>query len=203
MVKTLIQSRFKGEIFAKHAVKELARKLSGNKLCVVSEHRIEWRVKSEKAVRAKAKISLEERVRSSLINDFIGIRVLASHMGCLGELEKEIAEWANQIGLVQVEREDKFEHPDESCYRAIHFDYRFLRSQDWELPSMASVELQLTTKFQHLHGDISHRLYHKANSPFTEEVRLFLNNLSNKLHEIDEGVMNFSCHKNSGQCVKV
>ncbi|MGD2089329.1 MAG: RelA/SpoT domain-containing protein [Candidatus Aminicenantes bacterium] len=193
MVEDLIKARLKGKLFAEHAVKILVQKLSTYKLCVTSEHKVEWRVKSEKAIWVKAAIPLKVRPRSSLINDFIGIRVLASHLGCLEVIEDIIKEWAKQLELAQIERENKFQNPDQSGYRAIHFDYRFLQAQRWKLPSTASVELQLTTKFQHVHGEISHRLYHKVIPSSSEEVRLFLCNLSDQLHNLDQQVKKFAC----------
>lgn len=193
MIEELVRAMPEGKSFAEIAVDKLDQSLGGNNSSVHGDYSIRWRVKSEDAIRSKLKASRDGEPMHSVINDFIGIRVLIGHLGLLEDAEREIGKWANQLELVQLNRENKFENPDESGYRAIHFDYNFSYPEKWGLPSIAKIEVQLTTKLQQVHGEISHRLYHRVDAP-TDEVRLFLNDLSLKLHKIDMEVMDFFMH---------
>lgn len=192
MLKVLIDARHEGEIFAREAAGELIRQLSEKVfLGIEKEHSIAWRVKTAEAIKAKVKARYTDRVQTQVVNDFIGVRVLAGHSGCFVEIKNEINDWAKRFEMIEVKSEDHLHSPDESGYRAIHIDYLLSRPQDWGLPPEAGIELQLTTWLQHVHSMISHRLYYKSASLPDQEIPIFLNKLSAELNEIDERVTEF------------
>jgi ppGpp synthetase/RelA/SpoT-type nucleotidyltranferase len=150
------------------------------------EHGVAWRVKSSEAIRAKILALSSQHGRNlRTINDCIGIRILVSHSRFLEEVERGLERWHVDLGLVQVGRSDTFQVPDESGYRAIHLDYEFANAQQWNLPEIVAVEVQLTTWLQHLHGSLAHTLFYKNMGVNRTKMATQLRELSKELHRIE------------------
>jgi len=180
------------ESFAVDAVRELYRTLLADLAFGVSrDHGISSRIKTSSAIKAK----LHSSDLDHSINDFIGIRVLAGHSRCIGEIENKVSEWAINLGMVKVRREDYFMHPDISGYKAIHLDYRFRNPEQQQLPPEAGVEVQITTWLQHLHSMLSHRLFYKAIEPPDKSTVSFLQSFSQDLSKLDAKLAEFLYHE--------
>jgi ppGpp synthetase/RelA/SpoT-type nucleotidyltranferase len=198
LIKALVDARTEGENFAKTATEALIQQLCNNPYFGINkEHSIGWRIKSAEAIEAKARHLEKTRPERIEINDFIGIRVLVGHLWCVEEVKLEIKKWAQQFGLIIIQYKDRFENPDVTGYRAIHFDYCFSHPQKWKLPPEAGVELQLTTWLQYLHSMISHQLYYKNVHSSDKQMKELLCSLSTDIHEIDRKLLEiFSLYKN-------
>lgn len=180
-----ISVRISAESYTVDVVQKLHACFGGNRSPMVdSNHGIAWRIKSEYAVRAK----LRRRGDMGRINDFIGIRILAAHIDLLEKVEQKLSQWESDVGLQRVMRRSLFETPDESGYRAIHLDYRFVAPSTFGLPPTATVEVQLTTWIQHLHGNLSHSLFYKTMGNERLMAAAPLRAMSDRLHEVDKEI---------------
>lgn len=166
-------------------VQKLHARFGVNRSPMVDPHHgIAWRIKSESAVQAK----LRRRGGMGAINDFIGIRILATHIGLLEKVEQKLSQWESDVGLQRLMRKSLFETPDESGYRAIHLDYRLVAPSTFGLPPTATVEVQLTTWLQHLHGSQSHSLFYKTTGSDRLMAAAALRAMSDQLHEVDKEI---------------
>lgn len=187
--KLLIDIRPQAEIFAGAASASLIRQLS-EKMCVDQldlKHKVIWRVKTEDAILAKFRSPRLSNSRVPIINDLVGIRVLGETLEQIDGLKREISSWASQFNLTGLDVEDRFNLPDPSGYRAIHFNY-ISETAEHNIPPEAGIELQLTTWLQHLHSILAHRLYYKTQIPPSPSTVKLLNDLSTKLHSFDSEI---------------
>lgn len=188
IVKILGDARERAEGFARKAVQDLYLQLLSGAGCSPDPiHGIGYRIKTPAAMAAKLESDDSER-GARTINDYIGIRVLAMHSKCLHDIESHLTPWSNGLGLLQVKRQDKIGKPDVGGYRAIHIDYVIEDPEREQLPPETTLECQLTTWLQHLHGMISHRLAYKANELSTSIPIRELELLSADLWELDKRV---------------
>ncbi len=186
MKRTLLKSRTQGEVFIQKAIKELIQLLKSLKdFHFDPAHNISFRVKSVNAINEK--IMKNSQSSSHFMNDFMGIRLLVYNLGEIEKINNVLASWSDNLGLVLINCDNKFDNPDSNGYRGIHFDYRFRRPEDSQLPSEAGIELQITTWLQHLHSVISYDLYYKKSNVNNELVNI-LRHLSSDLHELDKEI---------------
>jgi ppGpp synthetase/RelA/SpoT-type nucleotidyltranferase len=160
---------------------------------VEADHKsmIAWRIKSEKAIRAK-EAAAAGRGESPFINDYIGLRVVASHIGKIPQALDEIRQWADEFRLREQEMDDKYQRPGAGGYRAIHLDYLPSDPNPWLLPTDASIEVQLTSWLQSVHGAMSHRLVYKAVEGPSADIICQLETISDSILEIDRVIANLS-----------
>jgi ppGpp synthetase/RelA/SpoT-type nucleotidyltranferase len=167
--------------FARRAATALDRDLqSAAGAIIVEGHGVAWRVKSETAIRAKL-------ARSQAINDFIGIRLLATHAGMIDPILGNLSAWEAALGLKRLRIADGFARLDESGFRSTHIDYEPADNRISGLVAGMTLELQLTTWLQHLHGFLSHQLYYKAPER-DAAVSARLRTLSDRLIALDSEV---------------
>jgi ppGpp synthetase/RelA/SpoT-type nucleotidyltranferase len=166
VLEVLIEHRRSAFVFAEAAGEDLRARLRRlSPLARVEPAVICWRVKTAEAMalKLKHKSQYADEFRS-IINDFIGFRVLSEHSGKLAEFEEAIARWAEHFELAKFEHEETFQHPRQGVYRAIHLNYVFSDPGRFALPALATVEVQLTTWLDRLISALSHDLLYKAES---------------------------------------
>jgi ppGpp synthetase/RelA/SpoT-type nucleotidyltranferase len=197
LVSVLLASRRAANDFAAEVTQSLGSLLMARSPHLVDpQHSIVWRIKSEAAICRK----LERREQSSMVNDFIGIRVLVLHIGALSLAELIFDQWEKEVGLQLSNRDDYFSENNPNGYRAIHRDYVFQSPERLGLPDTAGVEVQLTTWLQHMHSTLSHSLYYKNDGREQQQTTLLnLSALSERLHELDSAISMTYWHKTSNQ----
>ena len=166
MLELLIEHRRSASMFAEAAAQELRAQLSRlSPLARVEPSVVWWRVKTAEAMALKLQHKGQHANEfRSIINDFIGFRVLSEHSGKLAAFEHAIDRWADSLELVKFEHEETFQHPRQGVYRAIHLNYVFSDASRFALPAVATVEVQLTTWLDRLVSALSHDLLYKARS---------------------------------------
>jgi ppGpp synthetase/RelA/SpoT-type nucleotidyltranferase len=145
---------------------------------------VTWRIKSEESIRIKELWSTS-RNEKPFVNDYIGIRVRISHVGHIPDALGEIRRWAGEFCLVEQEVEDKYQRTGVGGYRAVHVDYLPLDPNPWLLPKEASVEVQIASWLQSIHGALSHSLIYKAAEYPSADRILRLETISDRIFEVD------------------
>ncbi|MEM5317168.1 hypothetical protein [Paraburkholderia sp. JHI869] len=148
-------------------------------------HGLSWRVKSMWATRAK----VEGKRDLNVVNDFIGIRIIALNMGAVLQAERRLAEWEARRGLLLVSRDDYFSSDVTAGYRAIHRDYVLAEPERWGLLPCVGVEVQITTWLQYAHNMISHALLYKGSTSI--EKAEILRQMATKISEVDALLQTF------------
>jgi ppGpp synthetase/RelA/SpoT-type nucleotidyltranferase len=187
---SLPEIRPRADQFARDAAAALKQRMRESGLVEADrECMIAWRIKSEDGIRAK-EASAVRRGKKPFVNDYIGLRVVAAHFGQIPQTLDEIRRWADEFRLEEQEVDDKYQRPGVGGYRAIHLDYLPIDPNPWLLPKDASVEVQLTSWLQSVHGALSHRLVYKAvQSPSADVIR-GLEAISNSIVETDQAISN-------------
>lgn len=182
VVEVLRGVRNRAESFAATAMETLVLQIRQIPFDVDREHSIAWRIKSDQAIVRK----VESKRR---INDFIGIRILALHLGAVDHLNSIILHWADTLELSRVEDKDRFSETNESGYKAIHLDFQFKNDNRWDMPLVAGIEVQITTWLQHFHNQLSHKLFYKRNSSQSLSILPLLKEFSDKCAELDAEIL--------------
>jgi len=174
------------EAFGREAAAHLADVLARADIIFDRTSCVVWRIKTDAAIQAKlsAARSLGEAGLPA-IKDFVGIRVIATHLGLLDNAVAKVSEWSRCVHLIKTGVQDSYAIPRPGGYRAVHLNYQMPASNRWNLPTLVSTEVQVTTWLQCLHGGISHAFYYKANSPPDSAEVETIRTLSDKLYGVD------------------
>ncbi|SPM26740.1 RelA/SpoT domain-containing protein [Mycobacterium terramassiliense] len=173
--------------FADNAVAEMRDRLTALfPVAVDHSHGVSTRIKTRESLVRKQSNTRPDRSQDAL-NDVIGMRLIVTHQGLLKEVSCLLPGWAADWELVQVKRDDRFEQPDESGYRALHFDYRPLPDNAWKLPTEMGVELQITTWLMRLHANASRELAYPTYQANTRTLKT-LREMAARLHQLDEEI---------------
>jgi ppGpp synthetase/RelA/SpoT-type nucleotidyltranferase len=179
------EGRATAAVFAARAQAELFELLGSSRdLLLVPEEGISWRLKSDAAIHAKV-------AAGKLINDFVGMRVIAVCVDRLGEIEEKLPTWETRLGLRRDSGKNTFESPARGGFRSIQIDYQISNIVGADLPAGCTLELQLTTWLQYLHTQLSHDLYYKASHRNRAAAVPFLETLSEHIHGLDVELAKF------------
>jgi len=188
LVDRLIAATDSARAFARKAVEQLRARL----VEVFQDDRmrddwfdIVYRIKNPSAVRDKIAVRSSLPDHGVLINDFIGVRILTMHNGCVPHVEAVVMAWSVDAGLVLRERDDTVEKPRPGGYRALHLDFAFRDAAQYGLPEEMTVEVQIETWLQHAHAILSHRLFYKQGLAASGNLERALSKLSKDLHDFD------------------
>jgi ppGpp synthetase/RelA/SpoT-type nucleotidyltranferase len=176
--------RQSADVFASRAVEELLMHFAAALPPAAREElSISKRLKSENSISAK----MQRRRDYTVVNDFIGIRIVVLHVGLVTNAVAIVKAWAEASGLILHEQDDRFQTPGLATYRSVHLDFRFLNPERLGLTPRCGIEIQITTFLQRFHEVFSHALLYKeyadanANGPIVERLTL----LSEQLASID------------------
>jgi ppGpp synthetase/RelA/SpoT-type nucleotidyltranferase len=173
--------------FADDAVAEMRDRLTALfPVAVDRGHGISTRIKTRESLVRKQSRPRTGKSQDTL-NDVIGMRLIITHQGLLKEVNRLLPGWAADWELTQVKYDNQFEQPDESGYRALHFDYRLLAQNAWQLPTGMGVELQVTTWLMHLHANVSRELAYPTGQADTRTLKT-LRAMAARLNQLDEEI---------------
>ncbi len=189
VIDVLVAAIPEAKRFAHHAAVEIRR-------IVRSEHAeeaivdndtggITFRIKTREAMQAKLSRRASGYPRGLPINDFIGIRILCLHIGCIPLLERVIYAWAAQSSLVLARREDTTRAPREAGYRAVHLDYILEPNIQDKLPRESTIQVQLESWLQHLHNVLNRHLVYARDPEKVASTIARLVDMSAELHRVD------------------
>lgn len=173
--------------FADSAVVEMRDRLTALfPVAVDHRHAVSTRIKSRESLIRKQSNPHTGRSQDAL-NDVIGMRLIVTHQGLLKEVNLLLPGWAADWELTQVKCDNRFEQPDESGYRALHFDYQPLPDNAWQLPTWMGVEVQITTWLMRLHANVSRELAYPTDQADPRTLKT-LRDMAARLHQLDEEI---------------
>ena len=176
--------------FADTAASELNAEIAkmGANICD-PQHGIAYRIKSEDSIRRKLQGRKSTVSAPMELCDIVGIRVLCTCRNQVGAALEAVKSWEVRMELGRKSQKEYLQSAGEAGYSATHIHFLLQNERRLSLPKPVTVEVQVTTWLQHLHGMITHEMWYKrGDSEKTRPIKSKLERFAEQIMELEDEV---------------